>query len=194
MLLIWVLAAAVLTGYLRGGRLKHYVQEPLSWLACPIGAFALEALIPLWQRLSLPETVWLGCMVLAQYTLLLMFCFRNRSRGISMLLIGLASLSNLAAMCCNGFRMPVSSAVYDYPVFASFVARVSAGELPEYVIVNDAAPLWFLGDVIPVPYVLPGMASIGDVLLGAGIFILMQQLMGLGRGKHSMAAPASMKK
>ena len=92
MLLIWVLAAAVLTGYLRGGRLKHYVQEPLGWLACPIVAFALEALIPLWQRLSLPETVWLGCMVLAQYALLLLFCYRNRSRGISMLLIGLASL------------------------------------------------------------------------------------------------------
>ena len=145
MLLIWVLSAAVLTGYLRGGRLKHYVQEPLGWLACPIVAFALEALIPLWQRLSLPETVWLGCMVLAQYALLLLFCYRNRSRGISMLLIGLASLSNLAAMCCNGFRMPVSSAVYDYPVFAFFVARVSAGELPEYVIVNHTAPLWFLG-------------------------------------------------
>ena len=72
MLLIWVLAAAVLTGYLRGGRLKHYVQEPLGWLACPIVAFALEALIPLWQRLSFPETVWLGCMVLAQYAAVLL--------------------------------------------------------------------------------------------------------------------------
>ena len=111
-----------------------------------------------------------------------------------MLLIGLASLSNLAAMCCNGFRMPVSSAVYDYPVFASFVARVSAGELPEYVIVNHTAPLWFLGDVIPVPYVLPGMASVGDVLLGVVIFLLMQQLMGLGKGKSSVATPTPVKK
>lgn len=194
MLLIWVLAAAVLTGYLRGGRLKHYVQEPLGWLACPIVAFALESLIPLWQRLSLPETVWLGCMVLAQYALLLLFCYRNRSRGIQHVAHWSGFPEQPGCHVLQGFRMPVSSAVYDYPVFASFVARVSAGELPEYVIVNHTAPLWFLGDVIPVPYVLPGMASVGDVLLGVGIFLLMQQLMGLGKGKSSVATPTPVKK
>jgi hypothetical protein len=52
--------------------------------------------------------------VLAQYALLLLFCYRNRCFGVSMLLIGAASLCNLAAMCCNGFRMPISPPVYDY--------------------------------------------------------------------------------
>ena len=179
MILVWVLFAAVAVGYLRGGRLKHYLQRPLCWLACPIAAFALEAMIPLWQRLPVPQTLWLGCMVPTQYTLLLLFCYRNRAFGLSMLLIALASLCNLAAMCCNGFRMPVSPAVYDYPVFASFIQRVLAGELPEYVLVGYDAPLWFLGDVLPVPYVLPGMASVGDLLLGAGVFLLIQRIMGL---------------
>lgn len=48
--------------------------------------------------------------------------------------------------------------------------------------------------MIPVPYVLPGMASVGDVLLGVGIFLLMQQLMGLGKGKSSVATPTPVKK
>lgn len=187
MILVWVLVIAVLVGYLRGGRFRHYLRRPLHWLGCPIAAFALEAMIPLWQRLPVPQTLWLGCMVLAQYALLLLFCYRNRCFGVSMLLIGAASLCNLAAMCCNGFRMPISPAVYDYPVFASFVARVAAGELPEYVIVGYDAPLWFLGDVLPVPYVLPGMASVGDLLLGAGVFILVQRLMGLGKAPETAA-------
>ena len=39
MILVWVLAAAVLAGYLRGGRLGRYLDHPLCWLGLPIAAF-----------------------------------------------------------------------------------------------------------------------------------------------------------
>lgn len=180
MILVWVLAAAVAVGYLRGGRLSRYMDRPLHWLGLPIAAFLLEASIPLWQRLPWPEAWWLPAEVLAQYALLLLFCWRNREHPWPMGLIALASVCNLAAMGANGFRMPVSPAVHDYPAFSRFVEAVRAGLLPEYVLVGYDAPLWFLGDVLPVTVGTPGMASVGDLFLGAGVFLLMQRLMGAG--------------
>lgn len=41
MILIYVLAAAVVIGWLRGGKLKNYLDDPLDGLMLPVAAFAL---------------------------------------------------------------------------------------------------------------------------------------------------------
>lgn len=194
MMLVWVLLAAVLVGYLRGGRLSRYLDHPLRWLGLPIAAFLLEMSLPLWQRLPVSETVWLAGEVLAQYSLLILFCCLNRRQGWPMGLMALGMVCNLAAMSANGFRMPVSPAVFEHPAFASFLEMLKAGQLPEYVLVGYDAPLWFLGDVLPITVGAPGMASVGDCLLGAGVFLLMQRLMGAGRKAKQAAAEAQQQK
>ena len=194
MMLVWVLLAAVLVGYLRGGRLSRYLDHPLRWLGLPIAAFLLEMSLPLWQRLPVSETVWLAGEVLAQYSLLILFCCLNRRQGWPMGLMTLGMVCNLAAMSANGFRMPVSPAVFEHPAFASFLEMLKAGQLPEYVLVGYDAPLWFLGDVLPITVGAPGMASVGDCLLGAGVFLLMQRLMGAGRKAKLAAAEAQQHK
>lgn len=194
MMLVWVLLAAVLVGYLRGGRLSRYLDHPLCWLGLPIAAFLLEMSLPLWQRLPVPETVWLAGEVLVQYSLLILFCCLNRRQGWPMGLMTLGMVCNLAAMSANGFRMPVSPAVFEHPAFASFLEMLKAGQLPEYVLVGYDAPLWFLGDVLPITVGAPGMASVGDCLLGAGVFLLMQRLMGAGRKAKQAAVEAQQQK
>ena len=47
MILLYMIALSVLVGYIRGGRLKHYLDKPLSGVFLPVVAFALEAAIPL---------------------------------------------------------------------------------------------------------------------------------------------------
>ncbi len=181
MILVWVLMAAILIGYLRGGRLSRYLDRPLRWLGLPIAAFLLEMSLPLWQRLPVPETMWLAAEVLVQYALLLLFCYLNRGHGWAVGLMALGMVCNLAAMGANGFRMPVSPLVFEHPAFAPFLDMLRAGQLPEYVLAGYDAPLWFLGDVLPITIGDPGMASVGDCLLGIGVFMLMQRLMGAGR-------------
>lgn len=177
MILVWVLAAAVLTGYVRGGRLANYLHAPLRGVFLPVLAFLLEAAIPLWQRFFGDASSWLAAEVLLQYALLFAFCFLNRRHRLASVLIALASGCNLAAMAANGFRMPVSPVIYENPLFAGFIADVQSGRLCEYALVEYGAPLWFLGDTIPVTVLSPGVASVGDFLLAAGVFVLIQQLM-----------------
>ena len=177
MILIWVLAATVLLGYLRGGRLSNYLHAPLRGVLLPVLAFALEAAIPLWQRLFGDASNWLAAEVLAQYALLFLFCFLNRKHRMAAILIALAGGCNLAAMAANGFRMPVSPVIYDNALFEGFIVDVQSGWLCEYVLVEYGAPLWFLGDTIPVTILSPGVASVGDFLLAAGVLVLVQRLM-----------------
>ena len=177
MILIWVLAAAVVVGYIRGGRLGNYLHAPLRGVFLPVAAFMLEAAIPLWQRLFGDAMSWLPAEVLAQYALLFLFCFLNRRHRLASGLSAMASGCNLAAMAANGFRMPVSPVIYENALFAKFIADVQSGRLCEYVLVEYGAPLWFLGDTIPVTILSPGVASVGDFLLAAGVFVLVQQLM-----------------
>ena len=89
----------------------------------------------------------------------------------------MASGCNLAAMAANGFRMPFSPVIYENALFAKIIADVQSGRLCEYVLVEYGAPLWFLGDTIPVTVLSPGVASVGDFLLAAGVFVLVQRLM-----------------
>lgn len=177
MILIWVLAAAVLVGYICGGRLGNYLHAPLRGVFLPVAAFMLEAAIPLWQRFFGDAANWLPAEVLAQYALLFLFCFLNRRHRLASGLIAMASGCNLTAMAANGFRMPVSPVIYENALFAKFIADVQSGRLCEYVLVEYSAPLWFLGDTIPVTILSPGVASVGDFLLAAGVFVLVQQLM-----------------
>ena len=170
MILVYVLLLSLAVGYARGGRLRRYDQRPLRAIALPVAAFLIEALLArLGQDLLLPA-------VLAEYALLLLFLFFNRREKAMWLLLA-GTLVNFFVILCHGGRMPVSPAIYRYEVFAPFVERVQSGELLEYVLVGWDDPLWWLGDAVPIPVLVPGLASVGDFLLGGGLFWLVQRIM-----------------
>lgn len=169
MILVYMIALSVAIGYIRGGRLKHYPDDPLSMIFLPVAAFGIEAaLSPLGAKL-------LPAAVILEYALLLAFVVFNwRFKAVR--LIGAGALLNACVIFANGFRMPVTPVVSD-PAFARFAERVQSGELLEYVLVGWDAPLWFLGDTIPIPRVVTGIASAGDFVLAAGMFWLIQTVM-----------------
>ena len=177
MLMLVCLALSVLVGYARRGRLRHYLDHPLRGLWLPIAAYALElSFDALESLLPWPPSAWLGVAVCVEYALLFVFVWLNRGRK-AFWVIAVSSLLNFAVIAANGFRMPISPVVYDHTIFANIVERVGAGEMVEYVLVGWDAPLWWLGDTIPVPWVVPGLASVGDLGLAVGVFILIQEVM-----------------
>lgn len=172
MLLVYVVIAAIPLGYLLGGRLGNYLHRPLRALILPIAAFLIEAAFGLLNRLA-PPRAWLPIAVCAEYALLAAFIFLNRRRrGVK--LLGAATALNFLVIGVNGFRMPVSPLIYDYPKYQGLVERIQTGDLPEYVLVGWDGPLWFLGDTIPL---FGGLASIGDLLMGAALLALIVSLM-----------------
>lgn len=181
MILVYLLVLAVAVGYFRGGRLSGYLEKPLRGLIWPVAAFAIEAAYG-WLEGVIPGSPldWLWLAVLLQYTCLFIFLFLNRDeRALWLAAIGTAT--NLAAMACHQMRMPVSPVIYDFSALERFVAAVENGVLVEYVLVGWDAPLWWLGDTIPIPWGVPGVASVGDFFMGIGLFVWIQKTMRRGR-------------
>lgn len=177
MILVYLLALAVAAGYLRGGRLNRYLQKPLRGLAWPIAAFCIEASLA-WLPgvLPPPPLQWLWAVVTLEYLCLFLFLFLNRDQR-ALWLVALGTLTNLTAMAAHEMRMPVSPAIFDFPALSGFVDRIQSGALVEYTLVDWGAPLWWLGDTIPIPWLIPGVASAGDFFMGAGLFVWIQQMM-----------------
>jgi len=172
MLLVYVVLGAIPVGYLLGGRLSNYLNAPLRCVLLPCAAFLTEASFG-YLTGRFDPACWLGPAVCFEYVLLGGFVWVNRRRK-GMKLLGAATLTNFAVIAANGFRMPVTPVIERYPELAAFSERIASGNLPEYVLVSWDAPLWFLGDTIPM---FGGIASAGDLLMAAGMLLLIVGVM-----------------
>lgn len=185
MILVVPLLVSVLAGYARRGRIAGVVRSGLRGFWLILAAFALEAstgLLVRWFPEYFPEYIWAE--ILLQYGLLFAFILLNGRRW-DVMLMGLGILLNFLVILLNGGRMPVSQGILDIPAYADTVARIQSGAIPEYVIMKGGEPLWFLGDVIYVPVRGAGYGSVGDFILAAGIFLLVQSCMVKARPRHA---------
>ncbi len=160
-LLALTLAAAVLAGWLTGGRLSH-----LEWLrlrgAALVGV-SLAAQLGLAAGVAgAPRLVLLAVAQAA----LAVFCWCNR-RVAGIALIAAGFTCNAAVMAANG-AMPVSAAAVRRVAGPGAGVAVSRGR---HQLLEPGDPLPWLADVLPVPP-LGVVLSVGDVVLGAGIVVL----------------------
>lgn len=174
MLMLAVLLALVLS-WCTGGRLVRFVETPLYLLPLPILALLMQrglSLLP--AQYYLP---WAAVLLLVSYGMLFLFLWRNRRLKRTTALAGLGSLCNLAVIAANGWRMPVSAAAAEL-LSPEGLARLTSGTVPMYTLENSSTRLIFLGDVIycPIP-LIGGFASIGDILLAAGVFFCLLAVM-----------------
>jgi hypothetical protein len=179
LLALVLLVAGVAVGLLRGGRLDNIsgVRFRLPWLvfvglALQIAAEAAAARFPGIQRGAA------GPLILAiSYAFVAAFVALN-FRYPGTVLIGLGLLLNLSVILANG-AMPVSL----------WAARVSgfhgAPRLQNTVkhkVKGPGTRLGLLGDIIPLPPL--GIVSVGDAVLGAGVFILVNHLVAPGKRRR----------
>jgi hypothetical protein len=181
MLVLIVIGLAVCIGFLAGGSLRPFERFRVHWWAVALAGLALQG-IPLASGFGRP----VGSVVLVgSYGLLGGFAWVNRRLpAVWMVIAGLAL--NVLVIAANG-GMPVSANALDV-AGASAERLAGAGSLKHHLMGPDDV-LTPLGDVIGIPPPVGAVISIGDVLLYAGIAILVVAVM-LGRSGENRRPPA----
>lgn len=170
-MLILSVLCSIAVGWLSGGRLSRYEDAGLTWLGLPVAGLLM-------QEVLLPRLTGLHFLLVPlSYALLFLFLWRNRHLVKTALLCGLGWGCNALVICANGFRMPVSAGAAAH-LSPQGLAALTAGEIPMYALAGPETRLLFLGDVLycPLP-LLGGFASVGDLLLAAGLFFCLLRVM-----------------
>lgn len=111
------------------------------------------------------------------YMCVMTFVIANRKYKIPAILLGLGTLCNYLVIAANSFRMPIS--VKALTIYSTMTPEAVVAQRADYFVATDGANFLFLGDVIYFPIkVLDGFMSVGDILLAAGMFLLIVQVMG----------------
>ena len=107
-----------------------------------------------------------------------------------MALIGMGLLANLAVIAANGGFMPIEPHIVQLLGHSDRVQALEPGyrvhQAKDVILLREDTRLWILSDilVIPPPSPLRSAFSLGDVLLIAGLFVLIQRSMVQPTGKE----------
>jgi Family of unknown function (DUF5317) len=181
MFVIYALPIGLLLGFLLGGRPAGLgaIKFRFAWLA--IAGFVTQVIL-----FSEPVSARVGAAgpwIYVASTALVLAAVVANIRIPGMVLVAVGAGSNLAAIIANGGYMPASPAA---------VAAIGRGEIDTYsnsaVIVSPALEL--LTDIIALPRWLPftNIISVGDLLIGAGIALVIIIAMRSTRGNPLVGA------
>ena len=174
MFLIYPIILGIIVGYLTGGRITSLLERTLHWKLLALGALAIQLVI----FSNLPVQDYLPGLALEalhylSYISLLVFIIRNiKLPGI--LPIGSGIFLNTLAIFLNGGYMPTFPENMKYTALAQYAAVIEQGGTSNNSsgITSDTVLPW-LGDIFYLPSWIPlsNVFSIGDLLIGAGVFI-----------------------
>lgn len=174
-MLILAVGLTLLLGWCTGGRLARIENLTLRLLLLPPLALLLQAVPGRFPAESYGSWGW--ALTPCSYLLLFVFIWTNRHLRKTALCLSLGSLCNLFVISFNGWRMPVSQAAASVLSPEGLISLTNQ-QIPMYALVDDRTVLGFLGDILycPIP-LFKGFASIGDLLLAAGVFFCLMAIM-----------------
>ncbi|MBA2528948.1 MAG: DUF5317 family protein [Euzebyales bacterium] len=168
-LLLFTVAAGVAVGYLRGGRLRNLASVRLRAIWLVFAAVGAQAALALLVRAGIPGSVVAVPLLGLSQLLLLSFLWANRMLP-GMLLVFLGFAMNAAVIVANG-GMPV-----DEEALRAVATGPSDFAAGKHRLLRPGDPLPLLADVIALPPLVV-VVSAGDVVLAAGVAILLSDLM-----------------
>jgi hypothetical protein len=161
------LVAGLGAGYAAGGRPGNLAHVRLRCIWLVVAALALQfmAFSPIGSRLGGGSVIALH---LASYGGLLVFAaFNLRSLGVAVASLGMTC--NAVAIAANGGSMPARQAA-----LAAAGVKYGGDSAANSRLIDDSTRLGFLGDLFAVPRSVPlaNVFSVGDVLVAAGLALL----------------------
>ncbi len=180
MVLAVAVIGAVAIGLLRGGSLKALGNLPLRWGWVALVAFGLQIYLiyfpePASQGLASPRVF----ILISSYCLLLAVLWKNRSLP-GIWLVGLGLLANFSVMLLNGGYMPITAEALAQVGHTRNLLGSEPGSrvlaTKDILLPREVTRLWWLSDifVLAPPFPIPTVYSLGDVLVAAGVFWLIQ--------------------
>lgn len=177
--LLWAVAIGVVAGLLRRGSLTNLGQLKLRCLWLILVALLIQVLIfPLGSSGPLLSvgTAWLH---IVSYVFLIVFVVLNR-RYPEILAMGAGLVLNLVVIAANGGYMPASTTALTRAGLPEVATALEEGVgLGNTVLMGERTRLNFLGDFLYLPAGVPlaSAFSIGDIVLGLGLALLLARRM-----------------
>lgn len=177
--MLWeAIILGIITGWLRKGSLKSLNQ--LSLPGWPLVAMAILFQAVIWVDFATDSLFlehYYPYLYITSFFLLLTFLFNafyRNSEQVGFLIAGIGVYLNLLVISANGGLMPVDST--NIPLQAS--EQLASGDSsPYHTAISDDTRLELLGDTISLPYKINQLLSIGDLILAAGVFYIIQHEM-----------------
>jgi len=178
-MLIDFLVISLLIGWLRKGRLLNFAEVPLKKIELIILSFLLRYLPLIMIKFAYDFTIKYNIVITSISYLLLIYCLFCNWNIKPLRLIALGVMLNFAVILANGGKMPVSIPAVDMAGLHDFKPLLFDEEYLYHVALNSTTNLAFLSDIIPLPppYPRPRVFSIGDLAMGLGMFMFVQQVM-----------------
>ncbi len=180
-----ILSLAVILGLI-ASTIRHRGETASQLASIPLHApwlilVALALQIPLLRASFGPtqQVVAAQALFLLSHLLLLTFVWLNR-RLVGIQIVGLGVLCNLAVILINGGFMPITPEtlvrINPGSTLDQWTVGFHYGNSKDVILLAQDTFLWVLSDmlVLPPPFPWPTAFSIGDLLIAAGIVVLLQ--------------------
>jgi hypothetical protein len=168
MSLLSALIVGLALGFVFGGRPQNLGQLKLRSNVLIFVSLAIQ--LVLFTGLSLPADAVTTAYMISGLLGLIWLAQNFRVAGVPCMLLG--TLSNFVTIALNGGRMPIEGVLLAKIRGADYVRELASGTVTSNSsLVNDHTQLWFLTDqiLIPKPWPLPTVLSLGDLIIAAGV-------------------------
>jgi hypothetical protein len=170
MFMLWAIPVGIVTGLLVGGSLGNLSRFRFRWAALAVAGLLVQ--VALFTQTGDQIAGSAGPAIYVGSTVAVFAAVLRNIRLQGMAVVALGSISNLVAVAANGGAMPAD------PGALAIAGLDGAGEHTNSVVLAEPA-LRPLTDIFGIPAWLPfaNVFSVGDVLIGVGIVIVIAVLM-----------------
>lgn len=189
-MLIELIVLSLIIGLIRGGTFNNfkYINFKKIWpliLALVIQYFLVS--INLLEEFNFYEKIamYLKQLLFISYVLLFVGIIINlHYRSLWPVLAG--AFLNFFVLAVNNWKRPVLLEGLKLLHFEDALWMMENNQLPLFSAITEGTKYPILADIIvvPKPYPFPTMLSLGDLLIGLGLFTLIQEIMLSGRNDH----------
>lgn len=178
--MIWMfLIFAIIVGWLKGGKLRRLGNLDFKYLWMFIIALLLQYLIILFGGQDIKfVSDYITQIYIASYILLFIGIIIN-IRNTPLLIVLLGSVLNFFVFVMNGGNIPVSIEGLKLAGMNDIIEVVQSGQLKLYTAITESTKYGSLGQIIAIEksFPFPQVFSIGDFIIGIGLFIFIEATM-----------------